>query len=46
MRSLQVQNQQLQVELQDLERRKKYKAAETTTLKENIKAAQVRVVKE
>lgn len=41
MRSLNVQTQQLQVELQDLERKKKFKAAEVTTTKEHIEAAKV-----
>lgn len=41
VRSLHVQAQQLQVELQDLERRKRYKAAEVQTTKESIKSAEV-----
>lgn len=41
MRSLNVQTQQLQVELQDLERKKKFKAAEVTTTKEHIEGAKV-----
>lgn len=41
VRSLHLQTQQLQVELQDLERQKRYKAAEVQTTKENIKGAEV-----
>jgi hypothetical protein len=41
VRSLNVQTQQLQVELQDLERKLKFKAAEATTTKEHIEAAKV-----
>lgn len=42
VRALQVRSQQLQVDLQDAERKKTYKAAEIRTLKENITSAQVR----
>lgn len=41
MRTLNVQTQQLQIELQDLERKKKFKAAEVQTTKEHIEAAKV-----
>lgn len=41
MRSLHVQTQQLQIELQDLERKKKFKTAEVHATKEHIEAAKV-----
>jgi hypothetical protein len=41
VRSLHVQTQQLQIELQDLERKKKFKTAEVHTTKEHIEAAKV-----
>jgi hypothetical protein len=46
VRALQVQSQQLQVDQDSLERKRKYKAAEVTTTKQEITAAQVRAMTE